>query len=238
MKPKTLERLRRISGGIKDYFFPKNCLNCSAEGGWLCESCSDSLFFINVRFCPFCGTATPLFHVCEKCRKTTGTQKVFSLFSYGDRLIQKMIKNFKYRYLQDIVQDLEPLYRKFIFKYKMLFEIKPDSILIPVPLYWYKERERGFNQAEEIAKVIGKILDLPVRSDLVSKKVLTKNQADIKTEERFNNLKSAYKALKSIPKNIILVDDVFTTGSTIREIASVLKSAGAENIQVITLARG
>ena len=140
--------------------------------------------------------------------------------------------------MQDIVKDLEPLYRKFIYKYKMLLEIKPDSVLVPVPLHWYKERERGFNQAKEIAKIISKILDLPVDDKIIAKKSLTKNQADIKMEERFANLSGAFKILKSPPKNIILVDDVFTTGSTIKEIAFVLRSVGAENIQAITFARG
>lgn len=234
-----IEKVKKeVFGHIKDYFFPKNCLNCRAEGTWLCESCRDSLFFIDARFCPFCGNTALLFESCANCRKTIGVRKVLSLFNYSDPLARKIIKNFKYRYLRDMAGDLEPLFLKFIFKYKMLFDVKPDSVLIPVPLYWYKERERGFNQAEEIAEIIGKILDLPVKSDLIAKKVSTKNQADIKTEERFNNLKGAYKALKPIAKNIILVDDVFTTGSTVKEIAGVLRQAGAENIQVITLARG
>ncbi len=237
-KHTIIERLRRLGQELKDYFFPKNCLNCRAEGAWLCESCSDSLFFINARFCPFCETPAALFGVCDKCRGAIGAQKVFSLFLYSDQLAQKIIKNFKYRYLQDIVKDLEPLYRKFIYKYKMLLEIKPDSVLVPVPLHWYKERERGFNQAKEIAKIISKILDLPVDDKIIAKKSLTKNQADIKMEERFANLSGAFKILKSPPKNIILVDDVFTTGSTIKEIAFVLRSVGAENIQAITFARG
>lgn len=223
---------------MKNHLFPKNCLNCHAEGTWLCESCSDSLFFIDAHFCPFCKTPAALFDVCGKCRRAIGAQKVFSLFSYSDPLARKIIKNFKYRYLQDMAEELKPLFLKFIFKYKMLLEIKPDSILIPVPLHWYKERERGFNQAERIAQVIGKILSLPIDNKIINKKSRTKNQADIKMEERFANLHGAFKILKPPPKNIILVDDVFTTGSTVKEIASVLRFAGVENIQVITLARG
>jgi len=100
--------LRRIPDNFRDYFFPKNCLNCHVEGVWLCESCRDSLFFIDARpvrsrpaegaattalgrsasngasFCPFCGQVGDLFGVCEKCKNKTGVKKVFSLFKYSD----------------------------------------------------------------------------------------------------------------------------------------------------------
>ena len=232
----TIERVRRIPDNFRDYFFPKNCLNCHAEGHWLCESCADSLFLIDSRFCPFCGRVGDLFDVCQKCRTRAGIIKVFSLFRYGDSLAQKLVKSLKYRYLKDIAQELTPVMRKFIFKYKNLLDAD-GAVLVPVPLHWYKECARGFNQAEELAKIAGEILGLPVLNNLVSKK-WTKNQAELERGERFSNLKNCFIVRSPAPKNIIIVDDVFTTGSTVRELALALKSKGAENIQVITLARG
>lgn len=127
--------------------------------------------------------------------------------------------------------------RRFLLKYDGLLECE-DTVLLPVPLRAFKFSERGFNQAEELAKMIGKILNLPVSADIVEKIRRTKNQAEIDPTERIKNLIGAFQAAKIPPKNILIVDDVFTTGSTAAEIAGVLRSAGAEKIQVITLARG
>lgn len=223
---------------MQDYFFPKNCLNCHKEGKWLCEGCSDSLFFVSVGFCPFCGNLADLFSVCKKCRNATGIEKVFSILKYSDLLTQKIIKNFKYRYIKGIAGELAPLWQKFLLKYKILLDIKDETAIVPVPLHWYKERVRGFNQAGELAEIVGKILDIPVMRSLVKKIKRTKNQAEIVDGSRFNNLSGSLRVKKNPPKSVIIIDDVFTTGSTVRELAKVLRVAGTENIQIITLARG
>ncbi|MFA5134125.1 MAG: double zinc ribbon domain-containing protein [Patescibacteria group bacterium] len=230
--------LRRGWQETQDLFFPKNCLNCHTEGVWLCESCSDSLFFINSGFCPFCGALADLFSVCKSCKARTGIEKVFSVLKYSDPLAQKIIKNFKYRYVKDIAGDLEPIYRKFFAKYRILLEINENTVIIPAPLHPYRECERGYNQAEILARVIGKILNLKIITDLVIKRTKTKNQADIPHRDRLGNLKGVFEAKESAYKDIIVVDDVFTTGSTVKELAAVLSAAGAERIRVITLARG
>lgn len=237
MKRKIFDYARRISSNFQDHFFPKNCLNCRKEGKWLCDGCCDSLFFVRGGFCPFCGALSDLFSVCKKCQNITEITEVASILKYSDPLAQKIIKNFKYHYVKGIAEALEPLLQKFLFKYRDLLDAEDGAVLVPVPLHWYKFCERGFNQAEELAKIIGKILNLPVLNKLVSKKK-TKSQAKLKKEERFSNLRGCFIIKNPAPKNIIIVDDVFTTGSTVKELALALKSKGAENIQVITLARG
>lgn len=131
-----------------------------------------------------------------------------------------------------------PLAKKFLLKYKTLMDLKEETALVPVPLHWYKERVRGFNQAEELAKTFGKILHLPIAQSLSQKKKWTKNQAEISDSGRFNNLSGAFRVKKNSPKSAIIIDDVFTTGSTVRELSKVLRAAGTDKIQVITLARG
>lgn len=233
-----IDYARRMVENFHDYFFPKNCLNCKKEGSWLCGSCKNSLFFIENRTCPFCEKSTDLFFVCEECQNKAQISKVFSLFKYSDFLAQELIKSFKYRFLEGVIDDMEPLMRKFLYKYRELIYVKNDSVIMPVPLYWHKKCLRGFNQAELIAKSIGGILNIEVKTNLVIKKNITRNQAEISPKKRRENIKDAFKINSYIPKNIIIVDDVITTGSTIAEIARILSSAGAENIQVITLARG
>ena len=237
MNKKISDYARRVIGSLQDYFFPKSCFNCHKEGMWICESCKNSLFFVDARYCPFCHELTDLFDVCERCQQKTNIKKAFSLFKYGDPLVQKLIKNLKYRYLEDIIFDLEPLIKKFFFKYKSLISID-SAVLIPVPLRKYKRCERGFNQAESIAGVLGAILNLKIDNKLIQKCRLTKNQAEVDLKERHLNIKGAFELCHNPPKKIIIVDDVLTSGSTVKEIAYILSAGGVENIQVITLARG
>ncbi|MCG2694104.1 ComF family protein [Candidatus Parcubacteria bacterium] len=212
-------------------------MNCGKEGSWLCESCINSLFFMDARFCPFCGALSDIHAVCKKCEKEIGISAVFSLFKYNDSLVRKIIKNFKYRYIKDIGYELEPIFRKFIFKYKNLIDFE-DAVLIPVPLYPRKEKERGFNQAELLANIISEILNISVNAKCVKKCKKTKNQAKLDTDERLKNLTGAFRLIGDAPKKAVIVDDVFTTGATVREITNILRSAGTEKIQIITFARG
>jgi len=238
MRNIKIGQFKGVLNNIQDYFFPKNCLNCQKEGLWLCEDCKDGLHFMDCGACSFCGRITDLFCVCDRCQSIVRIRMVYSIFKYSDPLVQSIIKSFKYRYLEDIVLDLKPILRKFLHKYKNLITINDQTVLIPVPLYWYKSCERGFNQAEELAKVISQILDLSIESGLVIKNKLTKNQADVAHKDRCNNLKNSFILNGQAPKNAIIVDDVLTTGSTIREVARVLIEGGTQNIQIITLARG
>lgn len=220
-----------------DIFFPKNCLNCGKERRYFCESCANSLFFMDSRFCPFCGKLSDMFSVCSACRGNVRAEKVFSVLSYGHPLSRKIIKNFKYRYLRGLARDLDPLFRRFFEKFGTLLD-KNGAALVPVPLHWYKECERGFNQAEELAEIIGNIFSLPVMRDIVKKSHRTKNQAELGPLERRDNLRGAFEIKKTPPESVILVDDVFTTGETAKELALALSLAGAKKIQIITLARG
>ena len=112
--------------------------------------------------------------------------------------------------------------------------------LIPVPMYGYKERVRGYNQAEVLAKEIGKRLDIPVRTNIVKRTRNTVPMKKLDEKARRNNLKKAFKvALNDVKlKSIIIIDDIYTTGSTIDEIAHEFRQVGVEKIYFCTLAIG
>ena len=116
-----------------------------------------------------------------------------------------------------------------------------EFILIPIPLYKKKLKERGFNQSEEIAKELSKIFKIPVFNNVLIKTRQTLSQAKLNKEEREKNIKGTFSCQqKEIinGKKILLVDDVFTTGSTMEEGAITLKSAGAKQVWGIVIARG
>jgi ComF family protein len=110
--------------------------------------------------------------------------------------------------------------------------------LIPVPLARVKERKRGFNQALELAKPIGRALAVPIRMDLCTRVRTTQDQAGLAARDRRRNVRGAFVASKArMPRHVALIDDVLTTGSTCDELARVLKAAGAERVDVWVVAR-
>ena len=115
------------------------------------------------------------------------------------------------------------------------------SFIIPVPLHKKRLRERGFNQSEFIAGLIGNLYQIPVLSDLLTKTVPTLPQATLTKVERAKNIKGAFQVKESsyIQKGtVLLIDDVYTTGATVNECARVLKRAKAEQVYVFALAHG
>ena len=119
---------------------------------------------------------------------------------------------------------------------RLKFKKKYD-IIIPVPMYKTKKDTRGYNQAEVLAKELGGV---PMKNDVLIKIIDTKKQSTLNKEERSQNLIGAYKIQNSEiiqNKNIILIDDIFTTGSTVNECSKILKQAGAYEICVLTIAK-
>jgi ComF family protein len=110
--------------------------------------------------------------------------------------------------------------------------------LVPVPLARAKQRERGFNQALELARPIGRALTLPIRMDLCTRVRVTQDQAGLAAGDRRRNVRGAFAATSAdMPRHLALIDDVLTTGSTCDELARVLKRAGCERVEVWVCAR-
>lgn len=223
---------------IKDLFFPKSCFNCQKEGNFLCSVCRGGLFFNTPPFCPFCKRIYDRFLTCAQCKNFTGIDGVFSLFSYQDRLVRALIKHFKYRFIKEIPEELEDVMRAFFIKYNGLLGDFSGWVIVPVPLFWYQFCYRGFNQSLEIARIIAKIIKAPVADKLLIKWRPTKNQAKLPDEKRILNTTGAFAVKEVSPQKILLIDDVFTTGATVKSCAMALRKAGAKEIRVLTLARG
>jgi ComF family protein len=115
---------------------------------------------------------------------------------------------------------------------------REDAVLVPVPLHWRKEFERGFNQAELLAKEASKILDIPVSKALKRRRSTTPQQS-LEKAERFKNLEFAFEGLptKLRGRSVILVDDVCTSGATLAECAREVRRCGATNVVALTVAR-
>ena len=198
---------------FKDALFPVRCLNCEKEGEWVCQKC-----FIFLDCDGFCR------------------EDHWAISKYqDDLLIGKIIRKFKYNY----VKELYLVFEKMI---ELFFQNNPDvfkdiDCIIPVPLHKKRFAERGFNQSEIIANIISQMIHKSVVNSL-SRVTNTKHQARLSKEERLTNTKSAFRMVELVSGKVLLVDDVYTTGSTIAECKKELLANGATSVTSFTIARG
>jgi ComF family protein len=246
--------LELIKNYFLDVFFPKFCLNCGAEGNYLCEDCFALMDVLESSYClcekPF---RLPFAGKCQKCQQKKLNGLYFAL-SYQNNLVKKLISQFKY---EPFVKELSKELALLIITHFSLLNKTPEFsdsikiaspfnetnfILVPIPLYKQRLKWRGFNQAEELAKELSKFLLIPVYSNILVRIKETLPQVNLAKEERENNVRGAFAVrnseLKSIEKKkVLLVDDVYTTGSTMEECARVLKESGAKEVWGIAVAR-
>ena len=177
-----------------------------------------------------------------RCQSKNLDGLYFALSYKESFLTKKLIYQFKYKpYLKDLAKTLASiLVEHFVLTGKNTNEIWKNGILIPIPSDKKKMEERGYNQSEELAKELSKFLEIPVATDVLIKIKSTKPQAESTKTEREKNLVGAFqiKNPETISgKKIFLVDDVYTTGSTMNECAKVLKDSGSKSVWGICIAR-
>ena len=202
----------KIFKNILAVLFPQKCLGCKKENEILCSDC---LLKINRPDTPHLNGI----HIAA---------------NYQDLVLKKALWMLKYQGVKQLAKPLAELIKERIWK-----KLETgDWLIVPVPLSKNKLRHRGYNQAELIAR------ELPgnVRADVLFKKFHTKSQVEVKDkEERLANIIGSFEVRnpeKIKGKKIILIDDVLTTGATMREAKKVLKQAGAKKVIGIVVARG
>ena len=231
-----------------DLLFPRTCLRCDAliptsiPDTYICENCRASILPLTASRCPFCHRATILWQTCNDCRPTHSLDSLLVASDYGDMIIKRMVKALKYRFVDIVADDIGTFMAGYLTERKDLLGFaKTSPVLCSIPLHPKRLRWRGFNQAELIANKIATICDLPVRHDLLTRTEHKTAQADIKNrDERIQNAKDLFSLAVSPLniKNIILIDDVATTGATMNSAAKILKSAGAKHVFGFVFARG
>ncbi len=218
-----LEKIRQI---ILEIFFPVTCLDCGQDGEWLCEQCFNNLKLDN----NFLETVD---------FKPSFLDGFFVAANWQDKILQKVIHSYKYNFSQELSLILA---RLLLIKTKHLLKIYPEIqnfILMPVPLHKKRLTWRGFNQAELLAEILAK--ELCMILDIFSLKRIknTRPQVGLNGLRRAENINKAFATYGDVSdKEIILVDDVLTTGATMNECAKVLKQAGVKRVYGLCVARG
>ena len=206
----------------------------------ICKKCLEKIKVKAQFFCPACGTSNFEGRVCASCGEKIFLDGAVSLGDYQDKILQAAIIEYKYNFKKDVFVIFKKIIVDFCNNYHQHIFWRKDFnwLLVPVPLHKKREWERGFNQAEETAKILSFCLGLGADFAVLKKIKKTSRQAELNRLERLKNPVGAFTAKRKIDgQNIILVDDVFTTGATLNECAKILKQAGAGLVWAITLAR-
>lgn len=229
---------------LGDLFFPRCCLGCGFRDRYFCDGCAQNLELIIDTICPVCRRPAIAGQTHSGCRKIS-LNGLVSVFAYRG-LVKKAIIKLKYRYVTDLAEELVGLAVTSLASPKnTLFPILDSTAftLVPVPLHPRRERQRGFNQAELLGRLMAGKFGWQFQPDLLKRVKPTKPQVKLKGEERLANVKGVFETrLKTSDfvfstSDFLVFDDVWTTGSTLRECGRVLKEAGAGRVWGLTLAR-
>lgn len=233
---------------ILDMIYPVRCPICGEivipKGNRICSSCKEKLQYIKEPRCKKCSKPIEIEEkeYCGDCEhKNFHFKHGYSIWVYDD-VMKQSIAAFKYHskkeYAGFYVEEAVRIYGEAILKFL------PDAF-VPVPIHRSKYLERGYNQADILAKGIGKELNLPVLSDLLVRNKKTLPQKQLSDKERLKNLQEAFTyntaASAGFQKEIhrvLLVDDIYTTGSTIEACTNVLLAHGIQDVYFITLCIG
>ena len=219
--------INKVHDFLIDLIFPCHCLGCGRAGSFICKDCLDRVPLLNRLIYP---------------DERANLNGIIIATDYRHFLVAKAIKYLKYKpYLRPLGKKLSLLLIRALERFPWCVDYfsKNKFILVPLPLTRKKLAGRGFNQAELLAKEVSTKFGWPLAPEILKKIKNTPSQTDLTRQERKINVKGAFKANQSLQeKNIILVDDIFTTGATLEEAARVLRQAGAKEIWGLVLAKG
>lgn len=240
--------MSKLKDNFLDIFFPRFCLGCGLEGTYLCQDCKEILEISQHKYC-LCEIAPlrlPGAQKAGKCKKCS-SKKLSGLYfplSYKEKPLTKKLIHF-FKYPPYYVKDLSGSLAELVANHLQLLEENEKTLfancaLVPIPMDRKKLKQRGYNQTEEITKELSKITGAMVFNNVLVKTKKTAPQMELAKEKRLENLKGCFTCRnkeKLTNKKIFLIDDVYTTGSTMEECARALKQAGARDVWGIAIAR-
>lgn len=239
-----MKKIIKSFGFLLDLLLPPRCFICKDivyKNSGLCPKCFKQIRFLSDQSCPVCGRpyTFPVENekepVCAKClSKRPKLQALKAVFAYDD-FSKSLILPFKHADRTDLVPFLSKLLQT---RGKKMLD-KADYI-IPVPLHWHRLVKRKYNQAALLAVHLEKMTQKPCLLNVLIRCKNTLSQGHKNATDRKLNVKGAFEiknAHKIKGKNIVLIDDVYTTGATLNECADQLRKAGAKRVEALVLAR-
>ncbi|MCK4273294.1 MAG: ComF family protein [Dehalococcoidales bacterium] len=226
-----LTKLKKVA---LDLLFPQWCIGCGREGDYICESCRQTLSVITPPICPRCGRPQSQGILCHECvdwvAEIDGIRSPF----FFDGVIRRAVHELKYRNLRALASSLAEFLRDYLVENPVT-----GDVLVPVPLHRRRYRERGYNQSALLARELGRLSGLPVVENCLIRHGYALPQArSASVGERRDNVADTFACRDGQlrGREVILVDDVSTSGATLDACAGMLKSAGAVAVWGLVIA--
>ena len=221
---------------IFDLLFPKKCLGCPKVGNYLCDTCLVGLQ-AKRQTCPHCDRPSFRGKTHTGCVRKLALDGHYSLWEYKG-VVRRALLTMKYKFAFDVAGDLAQLASK---RLKMEQPFTKKTLLLPIPTHPLRRNWRGFNQSAVVGKLLAQAMGWDYEPNLLVKNRTTVAQTELKRQARLNNLQNVFSLNpeKHFPKKtfFLLFDDIWTTGSTLKEACKVLKKAGASKVWGLTLAK-
>jgi ComF family protein len=242
--PPSLAWPEKLQNALIDLLFPPHCVACHRYGDWLCANCLSGIQLIHPPVCHRCGLPADLPHasngspyVCRPCQVNAPQLDGLRAYAFHGGPLRKAIHQFKYEDLRSLAG---PLGRLMSEGWETLApqDLAIDAIAA-VPLHRARQRERGYNQAALLAREVGAHLQVPVIDDVLVRTKATTPQVGLGIEARRANVQDAFRCSGDglSGKQVLLIDDVCTTGSTLQSACAALRQAGTLSVWAYTLAR-
>jgi len=223
----------RLRSSALDLLFPLSCVVCGRDGSYLCPACETELPRLEEPYCQRCADPNEE-GVCDWCGAQPPAFDGVRAPYLMEGAVRDMVHSFKYQNLRAAAPELGQL----LSAYLDSNPIRAD-VLVPVPLHPRRERERGYNQAELLARELSKRTGLPLASRAIRRLRNTPPQVSLSGyDARARAMRDAFECQPDVGRQrVLLVDDVVTSGSTMSVCATALKSAGARSVWGLALAR-
>lgn len=225
--------LYRSAWSALDLLFPPVCGGCDKTGSRWCEDCQKKVKILDGIVCEVCGLPQEQVGVCKTCLVDRPRFRMLRAWTIFEDPIQHALHKLKYR--KDMSMGDAIAFHMLSFVQKLNWQM---DMIIPTPLGKQRMKERGYNQVAMIAKPLAMALQVEYAPNELIRKKETRTQVGLTKPERKKNVEGAFRAGASVKrKNIVVMDDVSTTGATLSAIAESLYQAGAENVYALTVAR-
>lgn len=218
---------------VVDLVFPPTCPGCQTIGERWCENCQKAVTRMPAQVCQVCGEPSPK-TLCKRCDVSRPAVVHIRSWAVFKQPVRNALHTLKYRHNIGLGQVLAESLAPGLHEYNW-----PIHAIVPIPLSEERQRERGYNQVSLIARPLAQLSHVDYLPSGLRRARHTRSQVGLTLEERKQNLKNAFLAAPKLVagKNILVVDDVCTTGATLTEAACALSEAGARSIYAYTVAR-
>ncbi len=227
--------LKQLQLEVTDFFFPRTCIGCGKVGDFICVSCSKKMSRILPPLCRRCGRPESSGAYCTECwGQKSSLDGIRSVFIF-EGIVRQAVHELKYRNVQAMSGCLAGFMSLYFQEHGL-----SGNVLVPVPLHERRLRERGYNQSRLLAEDLSGMISMEVNAALLKRVRNTGPQArSASVYERMTNMQNTFicDSGEVTGGNVIIIDDVCTSGATLESCAAALKSAGAGHVLGFTLAR-